>query len=205
MSEPFRELHQRSTTAPSPAWCADVQALFDEYPPDRVCLTGDVAEVVKDHLAERAPSRDALGAADLVAICRIGTHPFLAEAFAAWLEGARPRNVRLLDLFCWEQIVGRKQQQIRSESDVAHESFTPFNCRRLLVTMLAASEAERRPPGFPLLRSVIERLWPEVLTEPINPKEKVPLRRVVGKALRKLRVDSLVPESAKALAKRLLR
>ncbi len=205
VSEPFRELHQRSTTAPSPAWCADVQALFDEYPPDRVCLTGDVAEVVKDHLAERAPSRDALGAADLVAICRIGTHPFLAEAFADWLEGARPRNMRLLDLFCWEQIVGRKQQQIRSESDVAHESFTPFNCRRLLVTMLAASEAERRPPGFPLLRSVIERLWPEVLTEPINPKEKVPLRRVVRKALRKLRIDALVPESAKALAKRLLR
>jgi len=146
VNKEFKRIHQRSTSAPSAAWCADVQILYEQYPQDRVCVTGDVAEIVKCYLRLPAPAQRKVTAEDLAALCRIGTHPFLMKAFEEWLSDVQPRNLNVLDLFCWEQIAGRKQQQIRNEADIAHESFAPLNCRRLLLTLLGTDEIDRQPP-----------------------------------------------------------
>jgi hypothetical protein len=56
-----------------------------------------------------------------------------------------------------------------------------------------------------LLRELIELLWKDVLRVPINPREKVRVRRVVLRVLHRLHISQLIPRGAKDLAKRVLR
>ena len=48
--------------------------------------------------------------------------------------------------------------------------FTPYNCRDVLTTLLSVDERYRKNPDSTLVHATIERLWPEVMSEPINPK-----------------------------------
>jgi hypothetical protein len=209
----FKAVARRSSSAVHPPYCADVQALRDDYPSDHVCLTGDVAEVVKVHyrLEGKSSTLETLTVGDLGAVAKVEPHPFADAAFASWLEGARKigakalGDVNILDVFNWEQMAGRWQGQIRAEYDIVHESFAPLACRELLLTMLAVDERERRAPAFPLFRALIERAWPELLAVPINPKEKLRWRRAVVGVLRRLRIYDLVPQRAKDLGKRIVR
>lgn len=198
----LREVCKRNTASLTRAWCADVQALREQSPADRVCVTGDVAEIFKCHY--RLPAGSPLGPRELAAVCKLPPHPFVLDALARWLSGAAPRNVHLLDLFCWEQMGGRWQALIRAEYDVAQESFAPLDCRALLTTLLGVDERERRGPEFRILRELIERLWSEVLAEPINPRERVRPKELLVKLLTRLHLYQLVPPPLIRLAKRLL-
>jgi len=46
---------------------------------------------------------------------------------------------------------------------------TPYNYRKVLTTLLGVDEHYRRTPDYVLFQQPIERLWSEVLKEPINP------------------------------------
>jgi hypothetical protein len=201
----LKAVHTRNSESANDAYGADGQALYEAYPVDRVCVTGDVAEVVKCHFRKPVSAAGAVTARDLAALCGQAPHPFLLAAFDRWLAGAEPRNLHLLDLFCWEQMGGRWQAHIRADFDIVHESFAPLNCRRLLETMLGVDEDDRRGPEFRFLWAVIERTWHEVLSVPINPPEPVSPGEVVGRTLRRFRVRRLIPSWAIALGKRLVR
>jgi hypothetical protein len=201
----FKHVYQRSISTANTAYCADAQAMYDRYPGDRVCITGDVAEIAKCYYRLPNVKGGEVSARDLAELCGIGTHPFLMKAFDKWLSESEAHNVHLLDLFCWEQIAGRKQALIRAQYDIAHESFSPFNCRSLLVTMLSVDEDYRRPPGHTFLRELIENLWAEVLSVPINPPEKLSIRRFVIAILDKLHIYQFIPDSMKKLGKRILK
>jgi hypothetical protein len=186
------------------AYCADTQSLLEAHPPDRVCVTGDVAEIFKVHYrADGVADRD-LVAGDLARLLKIGDGPFATAAMERWLQGARPSPLPLLDLLCWEQMAGRWQARIRFEYDTVHESWAPFNCRQLLVTMLGVAEEHRRAPGFGLLAALIQELWPEVMILPINPPEVPTLRRRLASAAARLGISRLVPAAAKDQVRRWL-
>jgi hypothetical protein len=191
----FREIHRANTASAREAYCGDAQALHERFPPGRVCITGDVAEIVKCFY--RLPARGGLSATDLSGLARMGEHPFALRAFEEWLAGAEPHQLHLLDLFCWEQMAGRWQALIRSEYDTVQECFAPLNCRRLLTLMLSVEEGRRGPPHHPFLRELIEHLWSDVLCVPVNPPERIRLRSVVGRVLRRLRLYDLVPARLK--------
>jgi hypothetical protein len=199
----FKAIYQRNIDAVNTAYCADAQAMYDQYPHNLVCITGDVAEIVKCYYRLAEHKGNDVSARDLAELCGIGTHPFLIQAFERWLSVSDPRNVHVLDLFCWEQIAGRKQALIRAQYDIAHESFAPFNCRSLFLTMLSVDEDYRRPPAHTLFRELIERFWSEVLRVPINPPEKVRAKNLVIGTLKTLRLYRFVPRSAKNLGKRI--
>jgi hypothetical protein len=201
----FKALFRQSTPSGSTAYCADAQAMHARYPQDHLCLTGDVAEIVKCHYRLPGVADKAITAQQLAEVCRLEPHPLVLEALAEWRAGV-PENsaIPLLDLFCWEQMAGRWQAQIRSEYDIAQESFAPLNCRTLLLTLLAVDEAERQGPAYPLLRTLIGQLWPEVLNVPINPPETTGLKRRVLRALGNTPLYRLIPRRFKDSAKRLL-
>jgi len=201
----FKKIYRRNIAAANNAYCADAQALYEQYPPDRVCITGDVAEIVKCYYRLPQPEERKVSARELADLCRIGTHPFLMKAFEKWLGAADPRNVHLLDLFCWEQMAGRWQALIRAQYDIVQESFAPLNCRSLLVTLLSADENFRRPPEYALLRELIEDFWKDILIVPINPPERVRVKTLIVGILNKLRIYQYVPEPVKRLGKRVLR
>ena len=199
----FQAIYQQNIAAANTAYCADAQGMYDQYPQNLVCITGDVAEIVKCYYRLGPHKVNDVSAEDLASLCGIGTHPFLIRAFERWLSASESRNVHVLDLFCWEQIAGRKQALIRAQYDIAHESFAPFNCRSLFQTMLSVDETSRRPPEHRLLRELIEQVWPEVLLVPINPPEKVHTRNLVVGTLKRLRLYQFVPQSAKRFGKRI--
>jgi hypothetical protein len=59
------------------------------------------------------------------------------------------------------------------------------------VTLLSVDERYRRKPDYRLFRDLILRLWPEVLSEPINPQRRggitSRLRRRVSTTLERYR------------------
>jgi len=205
VNDEFKKIYKRNNAAANNAYCADAQAMYDHYPRDRVCITGDVAEIVKCFYRLPKPKRRGVSARDLADLCGIGSHPFLLRAFDKWLSGSDSHNVHLLDLFCWEQMAGRWQALIRAQYDIVQESFAPFNCRSLLVTMLSVDEACRRPPQHEFLKELIENFWKDVLSIPINPPERMRAKTFVIGILKKLRIYQFVPEAFKRLGKRVLK
>ncbi|NJB35396.1 hypothetical protein [Croceivirga sp. JEA036] len=99
--------------------------------------------------------------------------PFIKAQLKKWYqEVAQTKNNKgfpILDLFHWEVSTGSWQSQSQLEWDLVYDTFTPFNNRELLEIMLRIDTKYRSKPDYPLYRDVMQQLWPEVLTEPINP------------------------------------
>ena len=201
----FKEIFRRNNISANSAYCADIQSLYATYPGDRVCVTGDVAEIVKCYYERRSPKSEAVSALELAELGGLGMHPFALQAFGKWLEHSGGPAIDLLDLFCWEQMAGRWQAKVRAEYDMAQESFAPLNNRRLLRVMLTVDAGTRRGPDFKLFSDLIEALWADVLSEPINPPERVSRARRVINMLKKTGLPQMVPEAAKARIKGVFR
>lgn len=200
----FKAVYQRNVAAGLDAYCADAQALYERYPKDRVCITGDIAEIVKCYYSLDGVDEGSVSGRDLVDLSKVTDHPFLVQALDRWLESARTGHVRLLDLFCWEQFVGKKQALIRAQYDIVQESFAPLNCRSLLVTMLSVDEQYRCAPDYTMFRRLVEALWSETLRVPVNPEEHARLRRTVRHMLDRLHLYDRLPEAVKELGRRVI-
>lgn len=138
-----------------------------------VALTGSGAEVGRCPFRVEIPSPDRrnIDAADLARLQRMGEEPFALKSFGAWLADARARfDVKLLDLFDWEQGHGSWLAMTQLEFDTAwRDIFTPYNSREVLMTLLGVAERYRSAPRYSIFRTLIKRLWPELLAVPINP------------------------------------
>ena len=125
------------------------------------------------------PNRYEAAAASGVAITDEKSLEKAAERIVQVTEAdavARDYGFKILDLFCWEQRMGNWQAMSQTEWDIVQEVFTPFNCRELLTTLLAVDLKFRKEPNYRLYREIINTLWNDVLSEPINPisrKEKL--------------------------------
>ena len=205
IDEDFKMVFRRNNVAANTAYCRDIQALHDHYPGDRVCVTGDAAEIVKCYYERSRPESEPISAIELAEFSRLGTHSFVIRAFERWLEEVGDPPINLLDLFCWEQMAGRWQAKIRSEYDMVQESFSPLNNRRLLRIMLTINPQTRRAPDFRLFAEMIAALWPEVLSEPINPPEFVSRKRRLINLLKKSGALRMIPETLKNQIKAALR
>ena len=78
-------------------------------------------------------------------------------------------HVNILDLFYWEHRMGSWQAQSQLKWDIAQESFTPFNHRKLIEIMLSVDSKFRQEPEYIFFKKIIQNLWPVLLKEPINP------------------------------------
>ncbi len=189
----LRAVFVESTDPARDTYCADIQALHSAFPGERVCVTGDVAEVVKRIYHSPRRRERAVSAEDLARLSQIGDFPFAIQAFQEWLDGALPEGIDLLDLFCWEQMAGRWQALVRAEYDTVQECVAPLNCRNVLLTMLDVDPRERRSPEYAFLRRILLDLWPDVLREPVNPRRPRTARQVVGGILRRLHLYDRIP------------
>jgi hypothetical protein len=201
----FEAIYNKNNESSHRPRCGEAQALYEHFPQERVCITGDVAEIVKCHFRPPILMNRALSAQDLAIFDNRGKHPFLIRAYEKWLSGCHYRNTNPLDLFCWEHMVGRIQALIRAQNDLVQESFAPFNCRKLLVTMLSVDEAYRKSPEHKFLREMIVHLWSEVLSEPINPPDRRRIKNIIVDLFIKLNIYRFIPESIKTIGKRIFR
>jgi hypothetical protein len=103
-----------------------------------------------------------------------------------WIRESKPFcdsfGYRILDLFYWEHRIGCWQAICQNESDYYFDTFSPFNNRELLETMLAVPVKERIPPKFNFYCGVLNKLNPKVLEVTINPqynKLSTKMKRVI--------------------------
>ncbi|MFS4416959.1 hypothetical protein [Maribacter sp. 2307ULW6-5] len=103
---------------------------------------------------------------------------FIEERLEQWFNEVNHPKAHLgypiLDLFHWEVSTGSWQTQNQLEWDMVHETFTPFNNRELLDTMLRIDPKYRsKPKNYQLYRDTISKLWPEALSQPVNPPSTI--------------------------------
>ena len=94
-------------------------------------------------------------------------------------------NIHILDLFYWEHWAGNFAAMSQAEWDIVQEVFTPYNCRRLLTNMLSVDERLRDHDETVFYRELINELWPEVLSEPINPPYRPPMGHRIRQGIRR--------------------
>lgn len=111
--------------------------------------------------------------ADLLALVHLSNSEYAADSLKEWYAEAKQScdalGYNLRDLFFWEQVLGNWGSMFAAELDIAIDEFYPFGTRRLVETILAIDEKLRPYTNSKVHRRIIEMLWPELLSEPINP------------------------------------
>lgn len=183
----FWKLYRSNSPLANKTYAADAEAIAPLLARERVAITGHVSEIAKSFYAWRTERRDAMTPEELARLTGMGRHPFAVAAYADWLDGAADRhNIDLLDLFYWEQRAGNWLPMWLLEYDLVwRDCVTPFNCRRLLTTMLSVGEEYRWRKKYELYGRIIGELWPELLEIPFGGAG--PRRQGFGKALRERR------------------
>jgi hypothetical protein len=110
---------------------------------------------------------------DLLALEGLSDSEYAADSLKEWYAKTKSKcdalGYNLRDLFFWEQQLGNWGSMFAAELDIAIDEFYPFGTRRL-VEMILAVDGKLRPYDNSMIhRRIIELLWPELLSEPINP------------------------------------
>lgn len=171
-----------------PVFITGMQGDFAYAQRKKVAVIGNVSEIGKLPYRNKSQAGEIIDARHLAGLYW-GGHEYAVRAIDEWLTALGDASgYDVLDMFYWEQRLGRWLAENCVEFDVAWKDIlAPFNMRRLMVDLLASDEALRRPPQHELYRRLIESLWPEVLLEPINPVPKRSLPQRVMAILRRSR------------------
>lgn len=142
---------------------------------DKLVVNGNACEIAREMPFHRPYPFKKLSACNLAN----GYLGYPKSAYAIghldkWLKEIRPyceaNNVNIHDMLYWEQKMGNWGALYPAEQDIAVEQLTPFNNRLFLSLMLSVDVKYRIFPGYTLFREMIRSLWPELLSEPINPR-----------------------------------
>ena len=180
----FAEAFYKNVPFALAARLVPLQTQLNYYKRQKVGVTGNVSEVVRCFYSRPANPAQQVTAEYLMAATGM-KHPFARKQFTAWLDDAGdPPGYNILDLFYWEQRAGSWFAHNCLEFDATWQDiFIPFNSRQLLVDMLAVDENLRTGPDYELYRQLMLKMWPEVLSEPINPTANRKGRRNYLKAV----------------------
>jgi hypothetical protein len=173
MSDAFSTRFKENVFLAHDHYGPDAEALLNCYDRQKVVVTGSGAEVTREPFRKRIDAnKKHYTAQDLSQLQWMGSNHFAIQSFQQWLDGrGEPYNIHLLDLFSWEQSHGNWLAGTQMEFDIAwRDIFTPFNCRELLVCLLSVDECYRSAPDYTVFKLLIEKMWPELMREPINPQ-----------------------------------
>ncbi len=185
----FGDLYARNVTTSHEAWRDMTAVLLREFPEDHVVLTGNCAEIMRRYYHQSPVVVDAkdreVTPELLAALENAEENEYALAQHRAWLAGAETSVVGagydLLDIYYWEQRMGRWQAMHQLERDLAHETLSPYNSRELFTTFLGVDVALRSEPVPESFTTLTRILWPDVLIEPFNP---IPWHIRMGRAMR---------------------
>ena len=190
MDPEFQQLYLQNTSMAHECWGPTAEALLKHLRSSAVRVTGNGSETVRQQFRPSA-GRDAITAETLAAFAWT-KEEFAIKAFEQWLAGVpKELGYDILDLFYWEQKCAQWLGVGQVEWDLVGEVVALFNSRALLSTLLSTHSAYRVGPQYELYRALLKELWPEVLSEPVNPHKKL---GATGTSL-KARVKSFLVKS----------
>jgi hypothetical protein len=170
-------------------------------------VKGNGAEVLRLFYGR---ARDAfahsIGPETLLTLAGHPNNPYFSSKVAQWLSDAkafsRQYGIPILDLFYWEQRMGNWGAEHGLEQDIAIEEFWPFNNAALFLNGLKIAQSKRGRPKYAFFIELMNDIWPDVLSEPINPK-KGRLRRVGSYLNGYLKSNAHLESLARRLASKL--
>ncbi len=175
IDEKFAEVYQGNTDIPHiDDWGKIAHGMFEKFPPHRITVKGNCSEIGRCFYYLTGKSRKVNSSNDFLRLefqwKNIG---FIKDRISKWYDEVKHPEVNfgynLYDLFYWEHRMGSWQAQSQLEWDIVQDAFTPFNNRELLDIALGVDTAYRCKPKYLFFEKVIENLWADVLSEPINP------------------------------------
>lgn len=188
MDDEFEAVYNGNVDLSHSYWGDIAYGLNGQYPQDRICVKGNCAEIARCfYYKNRYPQK--ISGSVLAWLTGMGNNNFAVQGFNKWLEEAidvcNECRIDILDLFYWEHRIGSWQAMSQLEWDIVMETYTPFNCRELLISLLSVDSKYRAPPRYKFFENIIETMWPELLKEPINPKLfKYTLRPLAKKVMK---------------------
>ena len=167
----------------------NMQANLEHFKLQKVAVLGNISETIRSpyHIHREFPD-------EKISPEKIANYPLLGmrdmpfalhhfEKWAATLDNYY--NFNIDSLFYWEQRMGKWFAMNCLKFDSAwQEVFLPLNCRKLVEYMLSVEDKYKFEPNYVLHERLISELWPEVLSEPINPAPKKNILDMVGEILR---------------------
>ena len=208
MRDEFARIYNRNVTTAREVYGTIAQGLFNAFPEGLVMVKGVVSEVARCWYRQRVPDATSQTVTPrmLAQAVEMEENAFVLTAYNRWLADInRTVNVDTLDLLFWEQRMGSWQAMSQLEWDIVQDVFTPFNCRTLLTQFLSVDRKYRSPQNPILYSELMKLLWPEVLSEPINPsKKKERVRTVIQQFVSDSPMRRFVPQRMKRLGRRLL-
>jgi hypothetical protein len=173
-SSEFVRIFKMSSPLAHDIWAPDAHAILEYYKLRKVVVVGSGSEVARCFYRIPKYENQHVTAKRLSLMAGMGDHPFAIHYHQNWLSGlGKSYGFNVLDLFYWEQRAGNWLAMCQLEFGMVwKEIFAPFNCRSLLTNMLSVDEQYRKHDEPMLYKELITNLWPEVLSEPINPHKK---------------------------------
>ena len=131
-------------------------------------LLGQVSEVTRCFYYSDGNHPESVTPQFLAKIAGYKSNPLAIEEFSRWLDGV-PRTAQpyMLDLLYWEHRVGNWAAMLATTFDTFFEPIFPFNCRRLLQTILSLPVEYRAAP-YKFHRMLYSRAEPLIANIEIN-------------------------------------
>lgn len=170
------------------SWRTMAYGMLNAYPAEMVSIKGNGSEICRCFFYKSGVHEPVESAGQLIRK-RKGWEelPFVYDQLSGWLAGANKAaaetGVNIWDLFYWEHRMGGWQAQYQLEWDIIHETYSPYNHRGLIETMLGVSAEFRCYPEYTLYKKAWKILWPEVMKLPVNPPSTLRVRarhRLIG-------------------------
>lgn len=175
MDSRFRDLYERSATWARKSRGQIAYSMLKYFGSEATVLNSNLSEI---HQCWYWLPKSRINGEGLALATRLN-HPLAVNEFQRWIDDAESAcaisGMNILVLFDYE-LRSRWVTAALSEYDIAHETFNPYNNRYLCCLELAVNERYRRGQRLDMIIRQIKYMWPEVLTEPINPEEHLMLK-----------------------------
>jgi hypothetical protein len=185
ISDDFKKIYYQNVPFAHDKWALKAEAYFNYYNLNKVDVVGTVSDIAKCFYHKKASNNEKVTSQGMSKLIGMENDKFALSYLNKWVTGiGELYNYNVLDLFYWEQRAGVWVAANNLEFDVGWQDIlVPYNCRTLLIDMLSVDEKFRMAPNYILYKKIIRNLWPEVLSEPINPHKRESL---INKYKRKL-------------------
>jgi hypothetical protein len=190
------------------SWGSIAQALCSLSPPNHLRVTGAGSEIIRQQFRQKVTQPSA---ENLAHFASATGQPFAIRAYERWLaDFPRDFPLGIWDILFWEQKFGNWLAIGQTEWDITGNSaLTPYNNRALLAMLLGVNEEYRKAPLYELHSAMIKELWPETLSEPVNPhkkmhEERTNIKSVVKHFLVRTHLLDYVPAGSIAAAKKVV-
>ncbi len=172
VDEGFEEVFRQNT-----AYCrlenlTGIYNVFYKKHPGYMSISSHVSETIRFY---RGSIKEANGKLFATYVGYKAGNEYVEKKCQEWIDNniqiTRDMNIDMGVLFYWEEGLSWEASH-RTETDIAIEEYTPFSCRNLLSMLASVDPSYRNKYTCPLYKRMMEKLWPEVLSEPINPSFK---------------------------------